>query len=286
MKAIIGRAAIAAASAIVLWTASAVAAPLGQQSGQQLRPQLRQPPVFPGREKEPPPRACFLLYDFSAGEVRRAPSSGCGRRVSPAATFEIAAAVAGLDAAVVRSNSSPGSGQDMDSALAYSSSGYFNELSQNLGPNRVAEYLRRFDYGNAATGAGGEYWKDGSLAISPDEQMRFLRRLFAEELTVSRKAMIEVRAPLRQPPGLIVGNFGAFPVGPISWRNDTSMLGKGGATIVDGEEGKEAVRWQVGHISRGNRQFVYVSCVTGPKTLPENAAALLAANSLNNANVF
>ena len=277
MKATLGRFTIASAIAlctVALWTASAVGAPSPQQ------------PSAGGGEKRPPLRACFLLYDLSAGEIRRAPTEACGRRVAPAATFEIAAALAGLDAAVVRSNGPQGAGQDLDSALTYSSPRYFNDLSQTLGATRMSEYLRRFDYGNAVTRAGAEYWNDGSLAISPDEQLRFLRRLFGEELTVSRKAMVEVRAPLRQPPGLIVGNVGAFPVGPIPWRADTSMLGKGGTTIVESDEGPQAVRWQVGHISRGTRQFVYVSCVTGPKDVPDNAAAMLAASSLNNASVF
>ncbi|MGH8082171.1 MAG: penicillin-binding transpeptidase domain-containing protein [Lysobacter sp.] len=248
------------------------------------QPNPRMPPGFPvpgAQEQEPPLRACFLLYDLNVGELRRSPAQGCSRQVAPAATFEIAAALAGLDASVARGNE--GGGRGLGAALAYSSPDNASSLTQNLSPTRMGEYLSRFNYGNANTRGGGEYWNDGSLAISPEEQMQFLRRLFREELPIGRPAMTEVQLQLRQPPGALVGSYGLVPVGPIPPRIDTAMLGKSGSVVVGG---KEAVRWQIGQITRGTRRLVFVSCVTGPRNLPENAAALLASGELRNGGAF
>lgn len=84
-----------------------------------------------------PVRACFLLSELGGGELRRRPADGCDRQVSPAATFELAAAVAGLDASVVRANS-VSNGQTLDSALASSNPGYFRDIDQQMGSVRMA----------------------------------------------------------------------------------------------------------------------------------------------------
>ncbi|MGO1072076.1 penicillin-binding transpeptidase domain-containing protein [Lysobacter sp. CA199] len=261
--------------ATALWAVAAVAAAQTFGPGFGVRP--------PPQDQPPLLRGCFLLYDVDAGEVRRfATQEGCSRRVSPAATFEIAAALIGLETGTARANDISG-GQSLETALAYSSPDYFRTLSQQLGGTRIGEYLGRFNYGNADTSSGGEFWNGGSLEISPEEQVRFLSRLFRDELGVSRQAAAQVREPLVLPPGLLTGSYGGLPIRPLPRYNDSSMAGKSGSVVVGG---KEAVRWQIGHIDRGAREYVYVTCVTGPANLPENAAAVLTANELRKSGVL
>lgn len=240
--------------------------------------------LVPSRTTPPPPpkpelRGCFLLSDVNGNELRRQPSSGCERRVAPAATFEIAAALAGLDASIVRSNSTT-FGQTVDSALAYSSPEYFRAIDQQMGSVRMGEYLNRFNYGNADTSSGGEYWNGGSLQISPNEQMRFLLRLFDGQLPVSRQSAVTVRESLEQPSGVLVSPRGVVLTGQM--RTGAPNMSKGGAVLV----GDEAVRWQVGMIASGTRSYVFVSCVTGPADLPEGAAMVLATSELRKAGVL
>ncbi|MGO4773985.1 penicillin-binding transpeptidase domain-containing protein [Lysobacter sp. 2RAB21] len=147
----------------------------------------------------------------------------------------------------------------------------------NLGAGRMGEYLSRFTYGNADTRSGGEYWNGGSLEISPSEQMHFLSRLFRNELPASRQAMTEVQSMLGPPPEVMVGRNGVAVV-RVPRIGDTSVIGKSASLVV----GNEAISWQVGQIDRGSRRFVFVSCVTGPRSLPRNAAAVLAAAELRN----
>lgn len=238
-----------------------------------------------GADEPPKVQACFLLYDLSAGEIRRTPSPACKRRVTPAATFDIPHALAGLDGSIVRAGQPlAGSGtHSLDTALMYSSTEYFQFIAQRLGETREREYMNRFNYGNADTSSGANFWMGGSLQISPDEQMLFLRRFFSEQLPVNKQAMADVRAGLRQPPGALIGNYGAIGIGRFPARNDTSVVAKSGSAVM---AGVEAVRWQVGQITRGTRSFVFVSCVTGPLNLPEGAAATFAANELRAASAL
>ncbi|MEI2453822.1 penicillin-binding transpeptidase domain-containing protein [Lysobacter firmicutimachus] len=235
-------------------------------------------------DAEPRTQSCFLLYDLSAGNIGRPPTQACQRQVSPAATFDIPHALAALDAGLMKATAS-GNDPGVESLLRYSADGYFIGIAGRLGPTREREYLNRFGYGNADVGRGaGAFWNDGALKISPNEQLGFLQRLFRSELPVDRQAMAEVRSALRQPAGVVVGSFGAAPFGPMPWRHDLIVSAKSGSVVM--QEKKEAVRWLVGHIKRGTRQMVFVSCVTGPRTLPENAAAVLANHELREARVF
>ncbi|MBN7137017.1 hypothetical protein A7A76_19965 [Lysobacter enzymogenes] len=240
-------------------------------------------PLPPGVSPQPPPppiQVCFLLADTDGIELRRQPANGCDRRVSPGATYEIAAALAGLDASVVRNSGRVSGGERLDQALAYSSSGYFRDLDREMGSARMGEYLSRFNYGNADTRSGGEYWNGGSLQISPNEQMRFLQRLFDNQLPVSRQAVAGVRESL-QPQGFIVASRGRVIA------RSGSMSGGEPPMVKTGEvdTGAESVRWQVGTLTRGSRTFIYVSCVTGPLGLAQNAAAIVADHELRNAGV-
>src|SRR5690348_9455551 len=56
----------------------------------------------PAAQVAPAGRRCFLLHELGVGEIVRAPAEGCSTRVTPASTFKIAHALAGLDAGVLK----------------------------------------------------------------------------------------------------------------------------------------------------------------------------------------
>src|SRR5262249_50712046 len=139
-------------------------------------------------------------------------------RVSPQSTFKIPHALAALDAGVIsgvgekmtydgRPADSPLWRQDHTLATAMRDSvvWYFQETAKRLGPAREREYLAKFDYGNQDSSSGlTSFWLGCSLAISPDEQLRFLDRLYNGRLPDNRKALESVREILRQPAGSVV----------------------------------------------------------------------------------
>lgn len=235
---------------------------------------------------------CFLLYEIGVGEVRRSPDRGCATRVAPQSTFKIPHALAALDAGVLSgadaSFAYDGSAQPFESwrhdhtlasAMRYSVVWYFQRVAKALGERREAEYAQKLEYGNADTTSGPtSFWLGGSLTISPEEQQRFLLRLFDDRLPVTRRAMQVVRDVLIQPDGKVMNATGAIPFGR-GWKTGTVLRAKTGSG--HDQSGVE-VRWIVGHISRGSRAWVFVSCLTG-RDLPSLAAVDLAERGLSEA---
>jgi beta-lactamase class D len=232
---------------------------------------------------------------MGAGEIRREPSEGCADRVTPASTFKIPHALAALDAGVLESSESvlhyDGSEQPFDawkkdhtlaSAMHDSVVWYFQRIAERLGPEREAEYLRRFDYGNQDASSGlTTFWLGGSLLVSPEEQVRFLVRLYRDELPASPKAMESVRSMLVQPRGVVRNALGGHAFG-ASWPADCVLSAKTGSASPTGGR---SVRWLVGHVKCSDRSWVFASSVTG-EDLPPAAAMELAERSLSEAGIF
>ncbi len=240
--------------------------------------------------------SCFILHEIGVGEVRRAPSTTCGVRASPQSTFKIPHALAAIDAGVVagidekiayddRPVDQPLWRQDhtLATAMRYSVVWYFQEIAKRLGPEREREYLTRFEYGNRDPSSGlTSFWLGGSLAVSPEEQMRFLLKLFDGHLPASRAAISAVREILRQPAGSIVNATGVHPFGG-QWAEGTVLSAKTGS----GSSGLGvSVRWLVGHVQRGPRSWIFVSNVVGSDETPALAAAEQAERALQEAHVL
>ena len=59
-------------------------------------------------------------------------------------------------------------------------------FAKQIGDDRARDYLKKLNYGNADPSTQhGDYWVDGSLAISAYEQISFLKRLYRN--AVSRR---------------------------------------------------------------------------------------------------
>jgi beta-lactamase class D len=122
-------------------------------------------------------------------------SARASRRYSPASTFKIPHSLFALDAGILRDEFQviPWDGverareewnrdQDLRSAMRNSTVWVYERFAKQLGDKREAEYMRRIGYGNEATGGGKPFWVEGDLAISANEQIAFLRRLYRNEL--------------------------------------------------------------------------------------------------------
>jgi len=240
--------------------------------------------------------ACFLLYEVGVGEVRRRPSEICAMRLLPASTFKIPHALAALDAGVLagpdtkmvydgspQANPSWRRDHTLASAMRYSVVWYFQRVAEKLGADRERAYLKKFDYGNADPTSGlTTFWLGGSLQITPEEQLRFMHRLYTDDLPVSPKAMRTVRQLLVQPQGLVVNAVGEHPFA-APWPAGTTVSAKTGSGT---DRGGKAVRWLVGHVARGPRSWIFVSCVAGGSDTPALAAVDRAASALRDVGVL
>ena len=240
--------------------------------------------------------SCFLLFEFGVGEVRRNPSEACRTAISPASTFKVPHALAALDSGVVtgpsetfvydgKSDGPEAWRRDhtLATAMRYSVLWYFQRIAQRLGADREREYLKRLAYGNMDSTSGlTTFWLGESLKVTPEEQAQFWESLYRNNLPVSKSAMEQVRAMLVQPAGSVVNATGAHPF-DNPWPADAVVSAKTGSVT---DRSGRAVRWLAGHVKRGSRSFVFVSCVIGARELEANAAIDLAARSLREAHVL
>jgi beta-lactamase class D len=231
-----------------------------------------------------------LLYEIGVGEIRRSPFDACSTRVTPASTFKIPHALAALDSGILAGpgvtfayDGSPDMPEtwkrdhSLATALRYSVVWYFQRVATMLGQDREREYLAKLDYGNKDSSSGlTTFWLDASLRISPDEQEKFMVRLYEDALPVSKRAMEAVREAVVQPAGVVVNAMGEHPF-DAPWPDDAVVSAKTGSAAE--------VRWLVGHVERHRRSWVFVSCVTGDGLGPL-AAIDLAASSLRAAEVL
>ncbi len=132
---------------------------------------------------------------------------------------------------------------------------YFRELARRVGAARMASEVRRLRYGNADTSGGGgvdRFWLSGTLAISADEQVEFLRRFHAGKLGFDPRftAAVEHAIVLERGDGYV-------------WSGKT-----GGCKAAGGK----FIGWLVGYVERGRDVAIYAGNVEG-STFDEVAAA-------------
>ena len=136
----------------------------------------------------------------------------CEQRFGPASTFKVPNALLALDYGVLDGpdHELTWDGQErwldewnhdhtLASAIRYSVVWYFQAVAREVGRDRMQAALDRFDYGNRRIGdAVDEFWLDGSLQISPVEQVVFWHRLHAGDLGVDPAATAQVLAMTEQ----------------------------------------------------------------------------------------
>ena len=188
-------------------------------------------------------------------------------------TFKIPHAVAALDAGVVDDAGTliKYDGRALDrplwradhtlaTAMRYSVLWYFQVIASRLGAARERAYLEALDYGNRDASSGlTTFWLGGSLAISPEEQQRFLLDLYADRLRVGPRAADAVRQISCSPTAASPTPTASIR-SPARWPAGTVVAAKTGSGNAGGGL---AVRWLVGHASRGPRAWVFVSNVIG-----------------------
>ncbi|QDC11327.1 class D beta-lactamase [Oceanicola sp. D3] len=163
-----------------------------------------------------PRTLCTLVTEASTGATLLE-EGDCDTRTTPASTFKLALAVIAYDAGLLTGPHAPvlpfqqgdpdwgganwTRNTDPTDWLRYSVVWYSQRLTRQLGAATLTRYARRLNYGNADfSGDPGHdnglerAWIASSLAISPREQVAFLRGLTTGSLPVSPQAMAQTRA--------------------------------------------------------------------------------------------
>jgi beta-lactamase class D len=221
------------------------------------------------------PLACVVVSAGGAAVRVTGSAADCATRLSPASTYKIAHALIGLETGVitastverwdgVRHPAQPKWNQDHTvlSAMRPSVLWFFQAMAPRIGAGRARDWLRRFDYGNADTsGPIRDYWVNGRLRISPDEQLAFLRKFYAGALPVSTAYQHAVRGALEQAPGTVENARGVHRL-DVEWPAGASLNSKTGATTT---EAGESVSWLIGRLTVDRREVIFASAVWQPR---------------------
>jgi beta-lactamase class D len=191
----------------------------------------------------------FVLLDGRTGAFTRWNAARADRRFAPCSTFKIpntailletgAASdpefVVTYDPALKASRDAWRKDHTLRSAYRDSVLWYYHALSKKAGLPDAARLVKQFGYGNADTSGGvtddRPFWIDGSLRISPNEQVAFLQRLHDDRLGLSeRTARLtrEIMVAEQTPQG--------------------TLRAKTGACHPDGDA--EVTMWYVGYVEK------------------------------------
>lgn len=159
---------------------------------------------------------CTLIADAETGAVL-IEEGDCSTRVTPASTFKVPLAVIGYDTGFLIDAGNPrlafrsgdpdwgGANWTQDTTperwMRFSVVWYSQRITHALGAATLERYARDLGYGNADfTGDEGfdngldRAWIVSSLAVSPREQVAFLRGLVNETLPVGKDAIEKTHA--------------------------------------------------------------------------------------------
>ncbi|WP_222950665.1 class D beta-lactamase [Sphingomonas sp. JC676] len=202
-------------------------------------------------------------------------------RFTPCSTFKIPLALMGFDSGILKDAHHPAwdyrpgvhhASRETDKHMtdptrweAESVVWYSQELTRRLGEARFKAYVDRFGYGNRdVRGNPGKHdgltqaWLGSSLAISPDEQVAFLRRMLAHRL-VSAQAHAQAEAVI---PGF---------EGSAGW----SIRGKTGSGWAVGTNARvdksRPLGWFIGWAEKGGRRVAFARLACGPGLLANPA---------------
>jgi beta-lactamase class D len=162
----------------------------------------------------------------------------------PASTFKIANAAIALEIGVVSGPDEPfpwdgverqfpawNRDHTLHSAMTASAVPVYQEVARRIGAERMAEWLRRLDYGNADTAGGLEtFWLTGDLRVSARQQIDFLARLITGALPLSRETVARLTRMLVAESGP-----GRALHGKTGWAFEAELGWWVGWTEVDGE---------------------------------------------------
>jgi beta-lactamase class D len=150
---------------------------------------------------------------------------------------------------------------------------FFQRMAPKIGAARAREWLQRLAYGNADTsGDITRYWVDGTLRVSPDEQVAFLKKFYDGTLPLSKAHVDALKGAMEQAPGTVENARGVAAL-DATWPGGVSLNAKTGATTIPSGV---SVSWLVGQLTVDARQIVFAGAVWKANGVDNLAAAHLA----------
>lgn len=199
-------------------------------------------------------KGSFVMYDLKNDKYLYYDSVRCNIEFSPASTSKIINALIGLETGVIKDENFviPWDGVkrwvdawnkdlNLKEAMRVSGVPYFQELARRVGYDKLREMYDKLNYGNKDIDGGVDrFWLTGALRITQMQQIDFLKRLYKEELPVSKRSMDIVKSII-----VLADTNGYLMRGKTGWsQSDTADIG-----------------WLVGWVEKDGNVYFYATNV-------------------------
>ncbi len=188
--------------------------------------------------------------------------------LSPFSTFKIPNSLIALDLGVIKNLQQPLSFDksdypvqagwpkiwyekpvDLRTAFQNSAVPVYRQLATDIGVAKMQAYLDKFNYGNKDISSGlDSFWLNGSLKISADEQIVFLKSLYHGELAVNPNSLAKLKQVML-----------------VEQTPDYRLYAKTGGGKLD--SGK-SLGWYVGYVENSDGVFYFAMNLEGDKFWP------------------
>ena len=152
----------------------------------------------------------FVLYDAARNQYTIYNEGLARARICPASTFKIYSGLLALETGVITADDSQlawdgttssfqewNQDQTLNTAMKNSVNWYFQDLDRKAGINHLRKFYSRIGYGNCLLSGADTYWMDGSLKISPIEQVILLTGLCENRWGFRQDSLSAIRRSLR-----------------------------------------------------------------------------------------
>lgn len=201
-------------------------------------------------------KGSFKLYDLTNRTYQVYHPEPADQRYCPASTFKVLHSLIALQTGVVPDENTVmkwdgtrypmaewNRDQTLTSAVHNSVIWYFQGVAREVGREREQRYLDQVGFGNRQIGGALDaFWLDGSLAVSVDEQLDFMTRLYKEDLPFDARVIQTVKRLL------IREQSGSY-----------ALAGKTGSAVrVTPNMG-----WYVGYVVSHGKPYTFVTRIEG-----------------------
>jgi beta-lactamase class D len=218
-----------------------------------------------------------LAFEIGAGEIGVSDPERAKAAYLPASTFKIPNTIIALETGVVASLDDPvfkwdrkvrsidgkqveawNRDQPLREAFRNSTVWVYQEIARRVGPERMAHFVKAFDFGNRTiTGAAvDQFWLSGDLRMTALQQIAFLAKLRSGSLPVSARAQNLAKEAME------IERTDAYVLrGKTGWAFD------------------QKIGWFVGWIETENASYLFALNldVTGPRSIKARAGIVKAA---------
>ena len=222
----------------------------------------------------------FVLYDMNNDAWNIYDMEHATLRTAPNSTYKIYDALFGLEEGVIAPNDSfmawngadyPfeawNADQDLYSAMQSSVNWYFEEIDKQLGSSTIQNYIRKIGYGNENVSPDlSSYWMQGTLKISPVEQVELLTVLHNNSFDFA--------------PENVNAAKNAICLFSSEGKN---FYGKTGTGRVDGQD---VNGWFVGYIETAGNTYFFATTIQAAENATGSKASEISLSILSDMDIW